>query len=46
MKDKGVTGRQTIFLKCTNMRATERRKKRKKGKWNKSSIDDITSSKG
>jgi hypothetical protein len=30
MKDKGVTGRQTIFLKCTNMRATEKRKKKKK----------------
>jgi hypothetical protein len=47
MKDKGVTGGRTIFLKCTNMRATEKRKKkRKKGKWNKSSIDDMTSSKG
>jgi hypothetical protein len=30
MKDKGVTGRQTIFLKCTNMRGTEKRKKKKK----------------
>jgi hypothetical protein len=30
MKDKGVTGGRTIFLKCTNMRAAEKRKKKEK----------------